>query len=180
MSSGQRFVWNSQFNKEKNVSSGQCIRSQICFGNKGIQGSEVEIGGRPSLYTRFGSMTLPSVPKTSRKFVCGKRSLYKEIMLQTKIYSSFHKCQFKTKCATELETIVQQTLHRVIIYRALWGGNPWVESNLSQYWLHNQCRCFSLCLLPLRLLYTRRPQYCILHLVFITEHDTYWYLCIVT
>lgn len=50
--------------KKKNlVSSGQCAHTQICFGDGENQGFEVQIGGTCSLFSRFGSLRLSSVPK---------------------------------------------------------------------------------------------------------------------
>jgi len=55
----------TRFAKEKNhLSSGQCTRPQKCFGNAKIKGSALWIVGTSTLFPRFGSLWLLSLPKT--------------------------------------------------------------------------------------------------------------------
>ena len=55
----------TRFAKEKNhLSSGQCTRPQKCFGNGKIKGSALWIVGTFTLFPRFGSLWLLSLPKT--------------------------------------------------------------------------------------------------------------------
>ena len=46
------------------LSSGQCTRPQKCFGNGKIKGFALWIVGTSTLFTRFGSLCLLSLPKT--------------------------------------------------------------------------------------------------------------------
>ena len=53
------------FAKEKNrLSSGQCTRPQKCFGSKEIKGSALWIVRTSTLFPRFDSLWLLSLPKT--------------------------------------------------------------------------------------------------------------------
>ena len=55
----------TRFAKEKNrLSSGQCTRPQKCFGNGKIKGSTLWIVGTSTLFPRFGSLWLLSLPRT--------------------------------------------------------------------------------------------------------------------
>ena len=49
--------------KKKLLSSGQCTRPQKCFGNGKIKGSALRIVGTSTLFPRFGSLWLLSLPK---------------------------------------------------------------------------------------------------------------------
>jgi len=50
--------------KKNRLSSGQCTRPQKCFGNGKIKGSALWIVGTSTLFPRFGSLWLLSLPKT--------------------------------------------------------------------------------------------------------------------
>jgi hypothetical protein len=55
----------TQFAKEKNhLSSRQCTRPQECFGNGKIKEYALWIVGTSTLFLRFGSLSLISLPKT--------------------------------------------------------------------------------------------------------------------
>jgi len=55
----------TRFAKEKSrLSSGQCTHQQKCFGSGKIKGSALLIVGTSTLFPRFGSLWLLSLPKT--------------------------------------------------------------------------------------------------------------------
>ena len=55
-----RVLWIQKYD----LSSGQCTRPQKCFGNEKIKGSALGIFGTSTLFPRFGSLWLLSLPKT--------------------------------------------------------------------------------------------------------------------
>ena len=62
----RKYSWEkTHFAKEKRyLSSGQCTRPQKCFGNGKIKESALWIVGTSTLFPRFGSLWLLSLPKT--------------------------------------------------------------------------------------------------------------------